>query len=34
MNEVNIRLLKDSDDDYRLLAKWYQEKEIYILMIR
>ena len=29
MNDVNIRLLKDIDSDYKLLEKWYQEEEIY-----
>ena len=29
MNDVNIRLLKDIDTDYKLLEKWYQEEEIY-----
>ena len=29
MNDINIRLLKDIDEDYKLLEKWYQEKEIY-----
>ena len=26
---VTIRLLKDNEIDYKLLTKWYQEKEIY-----
>ena len=29
MKEVNIRLLKDTTEDYKLLEKWYQEEEIY-----
>ena len=29
MCDVNIRLLKDIEDDYKLLEKWYQEEEIY-----
>ena len=29
MNDVNIRLLKNSENDYRLLEKWYQEEEVY-----
>ena len=29
MCDVNIRLLKDIDTDYKLLEKWYQEEEIY-----
>ena len=29
MCNVNIRLLKNDDKDYKLLEKWYQEKEIY-----
>ena len=29
MDEVNIRLLKDTDADYKLLEKWCQEEEIY-----
>lgn len=26
---VTIRLLKDDESDYKLLTKWYQQKEIY-----
>ena len=26
---VNIRLLKDKAEDYKLLESWYQKKEIY-----
>ena len=29
MSDVDIRLLKDTDTDYKLLEKWYQEEEIY-----
>ena len=29
MNDVNIRLLRDTEEDYKLLENWYQEKEIY-----
>ena len=29
MNDVEIRLLKDNINDYKLLEKWYQEEEIY-----
>ena len=29
MCDVNIRLLKDIEEDYKLLEKWYQEEEIY-----
>ena len=29
MNDVSIRLLKNEINDYKLLEKWYQEKEIY-----
>lgn len=29
MCEVNIRLLKDKSEDYKLLENWYQEEEIY-----
>ena len=29
MCNVNIRLLKDIEEDYKQLEKWYQEKEIY-----
>ena len=29
MSDINIRLLKDTDVDYKLLEKWYQEEEIY-----
>ena len=29
MCDVNIRLLKDIEEDYKLLKKWYQEEEIY-----
>ena len=29
MCDVNIRLLKNNDDDYKLLEKWYQQEEIY-----
>lgn len=29
MCNVNIRLLEDTDKDYKLLEKWYQEEEIY-----
>ena len=31
MNVVNIRLLQDTAADYKLLEKWYQEKEIYTI---
>ena len=27
MCNVNIRLLKDIEEDYKQLEKWYQEKE-------
>ena len=27
---VSLRRLKDSNDDYKLLEKWYQQKEIYL----
>ena len=30
MCDVNIRLLKDIGEDYKLLEKWYQEEEIYL----
>lgn len=29
MCDVNIRLLKDQVEDYKLLESWYQEEEIY-----
>lgn len=29
MCDVNIRLLKDKTEDYKLLENWYQEEEIY-----
>lgn len=29
MCEVNIRLLENNNHDYKLLEKWYQQKEIY-----
>ena len=29
MCNVSIRLLKDIEEDYKLLEKWYQEEEIY-----
>lgn len=29
MSSISIRLLKDDDRDYKLLEKWYQEKEVY-----
>ena len=29
MKKIILRLLKDNDDDYSLLEKWYQEEEIY-----
>ena len=29
MDDVNIRLLNDSEEDYIMLEKWYQEEEIY-----
>lgn len=29
MGDVNIRLLKNTAEDYKLLEKWYQEEEIY-----
>ena len=29
MEDVNIRFLKNSDKDYKLLEKWYQKEEIY-----
>ncbi len=29
MCDVNIRLLKNIDEDYKMLEKWYQEEEIY-----
>ena len=29
MNDVKLRLLKNTNDDYKLLEKWYQEEEIY-----
>ncbi len=29
MCDVNIRLLEDKAEDYKLLEKWYQEEEIY-----
>lgn len=29
MCDVNIRLLRDREEDYKLLEKWYQEEEIY-----
>ena len=27
--EIKLRKLNDTDEDYRLLEKWYQEEEIY-----
>lgn len=27
--KLKLRLLHDNEDDYKLLEKWYQEKEIY-----
>ena len=29
MNDIKIRLLRNEDNDYKLLTKWYQQKEIY-----
>ena len=29
MSNINIRLLKNKEEDYKLLYKWYQEEEIY-----
>ena len=29
MCDVSIRLLRNDDSDYKLLERWYQEKEIY-----
>ena len=29
MCDVNIRLLKNIEEDYKMLEKWYQEEEIY-----
>ena len=29
MCDVNIRLLEDKAEDYKLLENWYQEEEIY-----
>ena len=29
MCDVNIRLLKDKKEDYKLLENWYQEEEVY-----
>ena len=33
MNDVNFRLLQATDADYKLLEKWYQEKEIYTSLL-
>ncbi len=30
LNGVSLRKLQDSNDDYRLLEKWYQQEEVYL----
>ena len=30
MCDISIRLLKDIEEDYKLLEKWYQEEEIHL----
>ena len=29
-NEISLRRLINTDEDYKLLEKWYQQKEIYL----
>ena len=28
--EINLRILNNTENDYKLLEKWYQNKDVYL----